>query len=76
MAEVQRVGNPELPSKLQNSSAKVSRNSRKTFAEKKTKLAWVLGADQWTCSVFFASWRALMHLLPHVSRENVQVGYF
>ena len=33
IAEIQRVGDPERPSKLQNSSAKVSRNSRKTFAE-------------------------------------------
>ena len=46
IAEIQRVGNPERPSKLQNSSAKVSQNSRKTFAEeKKTKLAWVLGSE-------------------------------
>ena len=35
--EIQRVGNPERPSKLQNSSAKISRNSRKTFAEGKNK---------------------------------------
>ena len=36
-AKIQRVGNPERP------YAKVSRNSRKTFAEEK-KLAWVLGS--------------------------------
>ena len=35
IAEIQSVGNPERPLKLQNSSAKVSRNSRKTFAEEK-----------------------------------------
>ena len=45
IAELQSVGNPERPSKLQNSSAKVSRNSRKTFEEEK-KLAWVLGSGQ------------------------------
>ena len=42
IAEIQRVGNPERLSKLQNSSAKISWNSRKTFAKK--KIAWVLGS--------------------------------
>ena len=35
IAEIQRVCNPEGPSKLQNSSAKVSRNSRKILRKKK-----------------------------------------
>ena len=35
IAGIQRVGNPEHPSKLQNSSANVSQNSRETFAEAK-----------------------------------------
>ena len=35
IAELQSVGNPKRQSKLQNSSAKVSRNSRKTFEEEK-----------------------------------------
>ena len=34
-----------IPSKLRNSSAEFPRYSRKTFAEKKTNLAWVLGAE-------------------------------
>ena len=38
IAEIQRVGNPERPSKLQNSSAKVSWNSRKSFAEEEKLL--------------------------------------
>ena len=38
IAEIQRVGNTERLSKLQNSSAKISWNSRKTFAEKKQNL--------------------------------------
>ena len=40
IAELQRVSNPECSSKLQNSSAKVSRNSRKTFAEKNNLLGF------------------------------------
>ena len=43
-----RVGNPERPSKVQNSSAKVSLNSRKTFAvEKKTCLGFGVRSHSW-----------------------------
>jgi len=46
IAKIQRVGNPERRTKLQNSSAKVSRNYRKTFwGKKQTKLAWVLWSE-------------------------------
>ena len=40
IAEIQKVGNPERPSKLQNSSAKVSRNSRKLLRKKKKQIEY------------------------------------
>ena len=61
LAEIQRVGNPERPSKLQNSSAKVSRNFRKIFVEEKNKTCLGFGVSSKTEGDFV--------FIPRISRR-------
>ena len=71
IAELQSVGNPERPSKLQNSSAKVSRNSRKTFEEEKKNLLGFWGQVHLTYVHSNPKFKYILHHMPNAQFEKI-----